>query len=169
MRILVAGIGNIFLGDDAFGCEAAAELARRALPEGVRVTDFGIRSYDLAYAIMDGYDAVILVDAMPRGEAAGTVFLIEPDTGEIEQLAAGIPDAHSMNPMTALQLVRTLGGEARNLYVVGCEPAVLESEEIGLSEPVRAAVPGAVEMIEGLIHELLEKEPASAAFESNQT
>ena len=118
---------------------------------------------------MDGYDAVILVDAMARGEAPGTVFLVEPDTGEIERLAAGIPDAHSMNPMTALQLVRTLGGEARNLYVVGCEPGVLESEEIGLSDPVRGAVPGAVELIEGLIHELMEKEPARPAFESNQT
>lgn len=168
MRILVAGIGNIFLGDDAFGCEVASELAKRPLPEGVRLTDFGIRSYDLAYAIMDGYDAVILVDAMPRGEAPGTVFLVEPDAGELERLAAGLPDAHSMNPMTALRLVRSLGGEARNLYVVGCEPAVLETDEIGLSEPVRAAVPGALRLIERLIQQLLEKEPARAGAESNQ-
>ena len=155
MRILVAGIGNIFMGDDAFGCEVAGELARRELPEGVRVTDFGIRSYDLAYAIMDGYDAVIMVDAMARGEPAGTVFLVEPDTGELDQLAAGPPDAHSMNPLAALRLVRALGGEMGRLRVVGCEPAVLEAEEIGLSEPVRAAVPGAVAMVESLIHELM--------------
>jgi len=167
-RILVAGIGNIFLGDDAFGCEVASELAAREWPEGVRVTDFGIRSYDLAYAIMDGYDAVILVDAAPRGEPAGTVYLIEPDSGELDQLATGAPDAHSMNPLTALQLVRTLGGETPRLYVVGCEPAVLEAEEIGLSDPVRAAVPGAVAMVESLVRELIEKQPAEAGCGSNQ-
>jgi len=166
MRILVAGIGNIFMGDDAFGCEVAAELARRELPEGVRVTDFGIRSYDLAYAIMDGQEAVILIDAMPRGEPAGTVTLIEPDAGEVEQLATGAPDAHSMNPMTALQMVRTLGGETRRLYVVGCEPAVLEAEEIGLSEPVRTAVPGAVAMVETLIRDLMETRESGPQIES---
>jgi hydrogenase maturation protease len=169
MRILIAGIGNIFMADDAFGCEVAAELARQPLPEGVRVTDFGIRSYDLAYAIMDEYDAVILVDAMPRGEPPGTVFLVEPDPAELAQLSAAPPDAHSMNPMTALQLVRALGGDARNLYVVGCEPAVLDSEEIGLSDPVRAAVPGAVALIQKLLRQLVEKQPAIAAFQSNQT
>ena len=78
-RILVAGIGNIFFGDDAFGCEVASQLRRKPLPEGVRVIDFGIRSYDLAYAIMDGYDATILVDATPQGSAPGTIYLIEPD------------------------------------------------------------------------------------------
>lgn len=164
--VLVAGIGNIFMGDDAFGCEVAAELARRQLPEGVRVSDFGIRSYDLAYAIMDGYDAVILVDAAPRGEPAGTVYLIEPESGELEQLAAGMPDAHSMNPLTALQLVRTLGGEARRLYVVGCEPAVLDAEELGLSDPVRAAVPGAVEMVERLVRKLIETRERAPGIES---
>jgi len=168
MRILIGGIGNIFLGDDAFGCEVARELAGRQWPDGVRVTEFGIRSFDLAYAIMDDYDAVILVDAMPRGEAPGTVCLIEPDPAELEQLAAGEPDAHSMNPVTALQLVRALGGEARGLRVVGCEPAVLEAEDIGLSDPVRAAVPGAVAMVEMLVRELLEKQPAKTQFESNQ-
>ena len=78
-KILVAGIGNIFFGDDAFGCEVARQLAQRPLPKGVCVTDFGIRSYDLAYAIMDGYDAIILVDATPQGAEPGTVYLIEPD------------------------------------------------------------------------------------------
>ena len=83
-RILVAGIGNIFFGDDAFGCEVAKELAQRPLPEGVRVIDFGIRSYDLAYAIMDDYDATILVDASPRGSPPGTVYLIEPDLNKLD-------------------------------------------------------------------------------------
>jgi len=151
MRILVAGIGNIFMGDDAFGCEVATELAKRPWPEGVRVADFGIRSYDLAYAIMDDMDVVVLIDAAPRGERPGTVYLIEPDS--LDQLEAGVPDAHSMNPLAALQLVRALGGETRRLYVVGCEPAVLESEEIGLSEPVRAAVAGAAAMVEDLVLE----------------
>ncbi|HEX4086796.1 MAG TPA: hydrogenase maturation protease [Chthoniobacteraceae bacterium] len=153
MRILVAGIGNIFMGDDAFGCEAAAALAHGRLPAGVRVEDFGIRAYDLAYAIMEEWDAVILLDALPRGEPPGTVTLLEPDCLEVSQ---GEPDAHSMNPMTALQMVRALGGEVRRLYVVGCEPSILETEELGLSAPVSAAVPGAVAMVESLVRELME-------------
>ena len=156
MSILVAGVGNIFMGDDAFGCEVATELARREWPDGVRVADFGIRSYDLAYAIMDTRGPVILVDAVPRGEPAGTVYLIEPDSGELDKLATGPPDPHSMNPLAALQFVRALGGEPDRLYVVGCEPAVIEAEEIGLSDPVRAAVPNAVAMVEALVHELIE-------------
>ena len=78
-RVLVAGIGNIFFGDDAFGCEVAAELVKRSWPDGVNIVDFGIRAYDLAYAIMDGYDATILIDAAPRGERPGTVYLLELD------------------------------------------------------------------------------------------
>lgn len=167
IRILVAGIGNIFMGDDAFGCEVAAVLARREVPDGVRVVDFGIRSYDLAYAIMDGYDAVILIDAAARGEAAGTVYLIEPESAAPGQLATLQLDAHGMNPMKALQLVRALGGEARRLYVVGCEPGVLETEELGLSEAVLAAVPGAVEMVERVVRGLIETRGGGAQFESN--
>ncbi len=160
-RILVAGIGNIFLGDDAFGVEVAQALMRRPLPEEVSVVDFGIRGYDLAYALMDGYDATILVDAMARGEPPGTIFLIEPDP--VEPGAAGEPpaiDAHSMNPLQVLRLVRALGGDApRNLYLVACEPAVLGSEtgEIALSSVVSAAVPSAIGMIEMLIGDLLGK------------
>jgi hydrogenase maturation protease len=154
-RILVAGIGNIFFGDDAFGCEVARELSRRPLPENVRVIDFGIRSYDLAYAIMDDYAATILVDAVPRGQAPGTLFLIEPDLDNFA--SAAMPDGHSMNPVSVLQLVRSLGGEPRGLYLVGCEPAVLEPEEgeMGLSETVQAAVPPAIELIEKLIQDLV--------------
>jgi hydrogenase maturation protease len=164
MRILVAGIGNIFMGDDAFGCRVAGDLTRHEMPEEVRVKDFGIRSYDLAYAIMDDYDAVILVDAMALGEAPGTVSLIEADSGKLEEMAAGEPDAHSMNPLAALQLVHSLGGEVRQLYVVGCEPAMLDTEDIGLSDPVSAAVPGAGAMVETLVHDLLEKQPAKGGF-----
>ncbi len=162
-KILVAGIGNIFFGDDAFGCEVASQLARRPLPEGVRVTDFGIRSYDLAYAIMDDYDAVILVDATPQGAAPGTLCLIEPDLKKLDELPEEAVNAHSMNPVRVLQLVRSLGGNAGWLRVVGCEPAMLESEEgaMGLSEKVQDTLGPAIEMIEALIRDLL-REPETA-------
>jgi hydrogenase maturation protease len=128
------------------------------LPPEVEVIDFGISSYDLAYAITDAYDTIILVDAMPRGEPAGTVSLIEPDLAELHRMQRCAPDAHSMNPISVLQLTQSLGGViAGKLLLVGCEPAVLESEdgEIGLSEPVRAAVPKAIGMIESIIANVL--------------
>jgi hydrogenase maturation protease len=162
MRILVAGIGNIFFGDDAFGVEVARELMQREWPGDVRVEDFGIRSYDLAYAIMDGYDAVILIDAAPRGQPAGTVSLIEPDMAALEADGDEIVNAHSMNPVRVLRMARSVGGETQRMYLVGCEPAVLETEELGLSAAVQAAVPQAVELIESLVRELRDK-PAGEA------
>ncbi|MDB6017376.1 MAG: hydrogenase maturation protease [Pedosphaera sp.] len=158
-RILVAGIGNIFLGDDAFGVETARQLLRRPQPEGVRVVDFGIRSYDLAYAIVDGHDAIILVDATSQGQSPGTVYLIEPDLNEFDQLETEVVNAHSLSPERVLQMVRSLGGRPARLFLVGCEPAVLETEngEIGLSEKVQAAVPRAVAMIESLLDELIQE------------
>jgi len=154
MNILVAGIGNIFLGDDAFGSEVARELMRRPQPDGVKVEDFGIRGYDLAFALMDGTDA-ILIDAVPRGKNPGTLYLIEPDLSHIEGNAA--PDGHTMTPIAVLQLVKSLDGRTGRLFLVGCEPSVLESEEdaMRLSEPVQAAVPLAITMIESLIDDLL--------------
>lgn len=156
-NILVAGIGNIFFGDDAFGCEVAAQLQRRTLPEGVRVIDFGIRSYDLAYAMMDGLDATIFIDATPRGQPPGTIYLIEPELKDVDNASGEVVNAHSMNPVRVLQLLRSLGGQPGRLYLIGCEPAVLETEDgaMGLSEPVQAAVPQALEMIESLIRDLL--------------
>jgi hydrogenase maturation protease len=154
-RILVAGIGNIFFGDDAFGCEVAAELAKRSWPDGVSVLDFGIRGYDLAYAIMDGYDATILIDAAPRGEKPGTVYLLELDPDKVDSAADEIADAHALTPVGVLQLIRMLGGRAKNLYLVGCEPARLDGEgKIGLSEQVRRAIPLAVDMIEKIVVDL---------------
>jgi hydrogenase maturation protease len=155
-KILVAGIGNIFFGDDAFGCEVARELLLRPLPENVRVIDYGIRGYDLAYALMDDYDVTILVDAVPRGQAPGTVYLIEPDLdtpGDMTEISNG----HSLTPASVLQMVRSMGGKPRGIYLVGCEPAFLEPEDgqMGLSEIVQAAVPPAIELIEKLIHDLL--------------
>jgi hydrogenase maturation protease len=156
MRILIAGIGNIFFGDDAFGCEVVRELYKRALPECVRVVDFGIRSYDLAYALSDNYDAIILVDAVPRGQKPGTVYLIEPELEQSYSCDTEIVNAHNMNPLRVLQMAQSLGGAASRLYIVGCEPAALQAEELGLSETVKAAVPQAIELIENMVGELLE-------------
>jgi hydrogenase maturation protease len=159
-RILIAGIGNIFLGDDAFGVEVVRELTRSALPEEVDVVDFGIRGYDLAYTIMDGYAATILVDTAARGNPPGTLYLIEPDREEIAKLEPEVPDGHSLGPVQVLRLVQSLGGDIAQLYVVGCEPAILETddEQVGLSEPVQAAVPHAADMIRRLVNDLRAKD-----------
>lgn len=155
-RILIAGIGNIFFGDDAFGVEVIRELTKSPLPEGVNAVDFGIRSYDLAYAIMDEYAATILVDITTRGEPPGTVYLIELDQEKIGDLEGTVPDGHSLDPVAVLRLTQSLGGQIESLYLVACEPAVLESEDgrIGLSEPVQAAVPEAVRTIRRLVNKL---------------
>ena len=154
-RILVAGIGNIFFGDDAFRCEVAAELANQSWPDGVSIVDFGIRAYDLAYAIMDGYDTTVLIDAAPRGEKPGTVYLLELDPDKVDTCEDEIADAHALTPVRVLQLIRALGGRAKNLYLVGCEPARLDCEgTIGLSDEVRDAVAVAVKMIKKIITDL---------------
>ncbi|HEX3681927.1 MAG TPA: hydrogenase maturation protease [Bryobacteraceae bacterium] len=154
-QILVACIGNIFLGDDGFGVEVARQLSNRTFPENVRIRDFGIRGYDLAYALLEGDDLVILVDACPRGEAAGTVYVIETDAA-----AAGSPaalDAHTMNPVAVIQLAKSMGPVSKRILLVGCEPATLGGEdgEMGLSEPVSAAVGEAVKVVERLVAEAL--------------
>jgi hydrogenase maturation protease len=157
-RILVAGIGNVFLGDDGFGVEVAGRLARSRLPAGVEVVDFGIRGMDLAYALQD-YDVAVFVDALPRGNAPGTLYLIEPQLDERE---AAI-DTHGMDPVKVLALARHLGGELPQVLVVGCEPAKVMGEdddlEAKLSEPVRAAVGEAVRMVESLLEDLTTKQP----------
>ena len=157
--ILVAGIGNIFMGDDAFGCEVARRLAGRQLPEGVRVVDFGIRGFDLAYAIMDGPDVTVFVDATPRGGEPGTLYTIEPDLSELNEAGEGgiIVETHGMNPLKVLGMVKAMGGEFGRILLVGCEPQTLGGEEgwMGLSEPVAAAVDGAVGVVESLVARLL--------------
>jgi len=155
VRILVAGIGNVFLGDDGFGVEVVARLDGRALPEGVEVADFGIRGFDLAYALMDGPDAAILVDALPRGEAPGTLFVLEPDLDDLDGPAA--LDSHAMNPAAVLAMVRQQGGAVPPTWIVGCEPAVLDPDgagHMGLSEPVAAAVDEAAAMVASLARRL---------------
>ena len=156
-KILVAGIGNVFLGDDGFGVALADRLARRELPAGVKVVDFGIRGMDLAFAIQDGYDAVVLLDAAPRGQRPGTLYVIEADRDE--QLEATV-DTHGMDPVKVIGLVRALGGVMPATYVVGCEPLTRMSpddEELvaDLSEPVRSALDGAVNLTESLLKDLI--------------
>jgi hydrogenase maturation protease len=159
VRVLVAGIGNIFMGDDAFGVEVARRLAELDWPAGVDVADFGIRGVDLMYALGEGYDAAVFVDAVPRGEPAGTLSIIEP---EVEGGEATL-DAHGMDPVKVLALARQIGSVPKRILIVGCEPAVRmtgdEEELVGeLSEPVRAAVPAAVELVKSLVKKLSEGE-----------
>lgn len=159
-RILVAGIGNVFLGDDGFGVALADRLARRELPMGVEVADFGIRGMDLAFAMQDGYDAVVLLDATPRGERPGTLYVIEVDHSEHDQAAL---DTHGMDPAKVIGLIRALGGTPPRTLVVGCEPQTrmsADDEEIvaQLSEPVRAALDQGVTLVESLLEELVSNE-----------
>jgi hydrogenase maturation protease len=162
-RILVAGIGNIFLGDDGFGVEVVRRLAGRELPEGVEVVDFGIRGLDLAYALQRDYELVVFVDATPRGQEPGTVYLIEP---EIEDDGEVSLETHGMDPVKVIKLSRALGAGPTRTLVVGCEPQVVVSGEnyedmlMELSEPVQAAVEEAVKLVESLV-ERIDKEVRS--------
>jgi len=169
--ILVAGIGNIFLGDDAFGVEVVRRLAGINLPEAVRVADFGIRGFDLAYALQDGYETTILVDACPHGEAPGTLYVIEPELKELDGSNTGPEgdpngdpnppqaaiEAHAMNPVSVLRMARAMNIEVKNVLLVGCEPQTLGGEEgqMGLSAPVEAVVDNAVRLIESLVDKVL--------------
>jgi hydrogenase maturation protease len=155
--ILVAGIGNIFLRDDAFGCEAVRKLLERPLPSNVKVFDYGVRGFDLAFALLEKLDSAILVDAAPRGNAPGTLYTIEVDTEAAGQGVAGF-EGHGMNPARVLSMVHALGGTRARVFLVGCEPSPVESgdeEGMGLSEPVLAALDGAVTMIESLVSKLI--------------
>ncbi|HYB94007.1 MAG TPA: hydrogenase maturation protease [Vicinamibacterales bacterium] len=148
----MAGIGNIFLGDDGFGVEVASRLAAQSLPARVRVLDIGIRARDLAYELIDGgYDTAILVDATMRGGTPGTVYLIEP---EIARGAAAPPltagDGHSMEPAAMLAFIGSLTTISTQLLIVGCEPEAVD-EHIGLSPVVEAAVDEAVTLVRQLV------------------
>jgi hydrogenase maturation protease len=155
-RVLVAGIGNVFLGDDGWGVALAARLVARTLPRGVDVVDFGIRGMDLAYAMQDDYDAVLFLDATPRGERPGTLYVIEPALEDIELSI----DAHSMDPVKVLALARALGAESLpRTFIVGCEPQTRMSGEdehilAELTEPVRAALEQAIALVEELLTDL---------------
>lgn len=147
-RVLVAGVGNVFFGDDAFGVEVVRRLAAHGLPQFVKVSDFGIRGMHLAYEILSGYETVILVDATGRGGEPGTIYLIEPDLAA----SGGSPDAHSMALQSVFGFMNVLGGPVPRILIVGCEPAATE-EGMGLSQPVRAAVDPAIAAIIKLTNE----------------
>ncbi len=147
-RTLVAGVGNIFFGDDGFGVAVAQRLAQRELPDGVTVADYGIRGMHLAYDLSNGYDRAILVDASPRGGTPGTVYVIEPERAP--QAAGALLDAHGMQPDVVLGVLGLIGAEAGQMLIVGCEPASSEPG-IGLSVPVAAAVDDAVRVVLDLI------------------
>jgi hydrogenase maturation protease len=153
-RVLVAGLGNVFRGDDAFGVEVVSRLLARPRPEGARVADFGTRGHDLAYALLGGYDVLILVDAAPRNGPPGTLSALELDPAEVMRSAPA--GGHGIDLPAAFRLVCELGGAFPRVRLVGCEPAELGSEEgqMGLSEPVRNAVERAAELVEELIAEV---------------
>ena len=160
--VLVAGVGNVFRGDDAFGIEVVHRLARKTLPDGVKVVDFGIRGIDLTYALLDGYRAAVLVDVLQRGGEPGTVYVVEPDwpSGEDADPDELLITPHDLDPAKVLRLVKALGGRCERLVLVGCEPGTFGDEDegaMGLSPSVAAAVDEAVLTIETLIGELLEK------------
>jgi hydrogenase maturation protease len=157
--VLVAGIGNIFLGDDGFGVEVAQQLSKCNFPADVRVVDFGIRGFDLAYALQDGYETTILIDAFPHGQAPGTVSVVEPDLNDpATTLAHGnFVEPHAMNPMNVLRMATAMHGSLKRVLLVGCEPETFGGEDghMGLSPSVEAAVTKAVEVVGKLVDKIL--------------
>jgi hydrogenase maturation protease len=145
--VLVAGIGNIFLSDDGFGPEVARRLVERELPDGVKVVDYGIRGMHLAYDLLEGYDGLVIVDALPRHGAPGDVVVLRIGP---EDLGTADFDAHGMAPVSVLASLGTMGGELPPTYVVGCQPAVLD-DGIGLTPEVEAAIDEAIDAVLGVL------------------
>jgi hydrogenase maturation protease len=164
-RVMVAGIGNIFLGDDGFGVDVVRRLGEVPLPAEVRVTDYGIRGVHLAYDLLDGdVDTLILVDALPLGDAPGTIGVVEVDLDDPQWTlgpARAAPDAHGMDPESMLRLVATLGGRPARVLVVGCQPETV-AEGMQMSEPVRAAVEPARDLVARMAREAAGGHPAAA-------
>jgi hydrogenase maturation protease len=151
VTVLVAGIGNIFLTDDGFGCEVARGLSSTPLPDGVEVVDYGIRGMHLAYDLLRGYDALVVVDALPGDGVPGDLRVLEVGP---EDLGEGELDAHGMAPVSVLASLGALGGSLPPTYVVGCQPADV-GDGIGLTEPVAAAVDPAIELVLDLLESSL--------------
>ena len=162
-RILVAGVGNVFLRDDAFGVEVVRLLAERPQPPGVHIQDYGIRGVHLVYELLDGYDLFVLIDAAPRGEAPGTVSVLEvelPSPG-----AQPVIDAHSLTPDAIFGLLSSLGGHPGRNLVVACEPAEVDAG-MGLSDPVREALPHAVRAVEEILAQATGADPQAGGREA---
>ncbi|WP_406699278.1 hydrogenase maturation protease [Singulisphaera sp. Ch08] len=171
-QVLIACVGNIFLGDDAFGPEVARRLAGRPRPDGVRLVDFGIRGFDLALALLDeATDVAILVDALPRGAAPGTLSVIEPEWEEAIPLAGSrhegtMIETHSLDPVRVFRLVLALGGRPKPVLLVGCEPTPLTEEDdptMRLSAPVERALDDAVLLVESLVVQVRERRGVGAS------
>jgi hydrogenase maturation protease len=162
-QILVAGIGNAWMRDDGFGGEVAKLLEARELPDGVRVMDFGSGGLDLAYEVMRGYDALILIDVSRQGEAPGTLYVMEADQDDVDgQVEDGqLLDPHGMDPETVLRFVKYVGGWPGRVFVVACEPEVVEDVGFGLSDVVSASLARAAEVVLETIEEL-RADPANA-------
>ena len=161
-KILVAGIGNVLLGDDGFGVAVIQQLARATMPNGVTLMEIGMRGLDLTYALLGDYDAAILIDAAQRGAAPGSIYVMDPEQTDRHSSddvtnPAGVLDAHAMEPEKVLAFVRESGSALRAMRVVGCEPLTFGSDArpaSGLSKPVQAAVPIAERQVLALIAEL---------------
>jgi hydrogenase maturation protease len=170
-RMMIAGVGNIFLGDDGFGVEVARRLADADLPDWVRVADYGISGMHLAYDLAEGFETTILIDASPRGEPPGTVYVMELSTEDRPAPvpgAAPVPvlDGHGMQPDVVLGMLDMLGADAGRVLLVGCEPASIDAR-IGLSAPVAAAVDEAVRIVHGLVHAADSPEPVAGTPATN--
>jgi hydrogenase maturation protease len=179
-RTLVAGIGNVFLSDDAFGVEVAHRLAGRPLPDGARAEDYGIRGIHLAYELLEGYDTLVLVDAVPLGQAPGTLAVIEPKndasaSAGTEGGASGVNevpdptavpmvDAHTMGPDVVLATLARLGGSVGRIVIVGCQPAELR-EGMGLSPAVAAVVDDAADLCVEVLEAVAALGPAAHPVE----
>ncbi len=159
--VLVAGIGNLFLTDDGFGSEVARRLTAGPLPVGVRVVDYGIRGMHLAYDLLDGYDALVVVDALPGQGVPGDLCVLEVRP---EDLGEGELDAHGMAPVSVLASLGQLGGALPPTYVVGCQPG-----DVGEGMGLTPAVQGAVERAVALVHEVLEQQLGLSRPEPGRT
>jgi hydrogenase maturation protease len=159
-RILIACIGNIFLGDDAFGVHVAQRLMQCHFPQSLKIVDFGIRGLDLVYALVENWDAVILVDAAPRGQTPGTVYTIAPELPERHDSTSGASfvEGHSMDPVKVLRMARELGGDLPRILLVGCEPTPINPDDdmqMELSPRVAAAIEPAVRAVGSLVADLI--------------
>jgi hydrogenase maturation protease len=156
-KVLVAGIGNIFLGDDGFGVEVARRMLQREMPPGVCVTDFGIRGFDVACSLIEPWDLIVMADASARGGQPGTVYVVEIDPNSLD-IEAQVMNAHGLHPASAIQLARALGKITARLVLVACEPADLGGTEgrMDLSPPVEGAVESAIRTIEQIAGEFIQ-------------
>jgi hydrogenase maturation protease len=155
-QILVAGVGNTWLRDDGFGGEVARRLRERPVPGGVSVADFGTGGLDLAYEVMRGYDALVLVDVSRQGGRPGTLYVMSVDEADVAAAPTDgeMIDPHGMDPQTVLRFVRMVGGWPGRVVVIACEPVVVDDVGLGLSREVEAAVDGAIELVLEQIAEL---------------